>query len=134
MKKKPVYQISIEDLTVIKEWESVSAAAKEMAFPQPSICAAAQGKRISANGFYWCFLEDYENFQPKKRKTKQVICIETGQIFDSVKEVADSFDCSESSIRKICIDPTRTVGPEKFHLQYLEDFENLPCLEEILKR
>ena len=129
MKKKPVYQINPDDLTIIKEWESVSAAATEMSFPQPSICAAAQGKRISANGFYWCFVEDYENFKPKKRKTKQVICVETGEIFDSVKDAAQNFDCSESSIRKICLDLTRTIGREKFHIQYLEDYELFSSIE-----
>jgi hypothetical protein len=102
MKKKPVYQINPDDLTIVKEWESVSAAATEMSFPQPSICAAAQGKRISANGFYWCFVEDYESFQPKKRKTKKVMCVETNMIYDSIKEAAAATGLNESSIRKCC--------------------------------
>jgi hypothetical protein len=125
MKKKPVYQINPDDLTIIKEWESVSAAATEMSFPQPSICAAAQGKRISANGFYWCFVEDYENFSPKKRKTKPVMCVETGMVYSSVKEAAAATGLNEASIRKCC---TNILGVGVYkgqHWKYCSESGNI---------
>ena len=121
MKKKPVYQISMDDQSIIQEWESVSAAAKEMNFPQPSICAAAQGKRISANGYYWCFVDDYASFQPKRRKTKEVICIETNIIYSSVKEAAAALDLNELSIRKCCGDPSGLSTYKNLHWKYVED-------------
>ena len=117
MKKKPVYQINPDDLTIIKEWESVSAAATEMSFPQPSICAAAQGKRISANGFYWCFVEDYENFKPKKRKTKKVLCVETNIIYRSVNEAARLNNMSASYICACC--NNKCEKAYDFHWRYL---------------
>lgn len=124
MKKKPVYQINPDDLTIIKEWESVSAAATEMSFPQPSICAAAQGKRISANGFYWCFVEDYENFKPKKRKTKKVLCVETNTVYDSIKEAAAATGFNEASIRKCCTSPCELSVYKNMHWQYVSDVDD----------
>lgn len=124
MKKRPVYQISMEDLSIIKEWESVSLAAQEMLFPQPAICAAAQGKRISANGYYWCYIDEFEHFVPKKRKTKAVICLETGEVFSSVKEAAAHLECTETVIRKSCGDIGHTAAKGKWHLQYFEDYQN----------
>lgn len=123
MKKKPVYQINPDDLTIIKEWESVSAAAAAMNFPQPSICAAAQGKRISANGFYWCFVEDYENFTPKKRKTKKVLCIETNTVYDSIKEAAAATGFNEASIRKCCTGIEGVSEYKRLHWKYLDPEE-----------
>lgn len=118
MKKKPVYQINTQTLEIIKEWESVLTAAKEMNFPQPAISAAASGKRISANGYYWCFVENYSNWQPKKRKTKAVMCVETGEIFDSIKEAAEKTGFNELSIRKCCTN--QNITNKGLHWQYLD--------------
>lgn len=120
MKKKPVYQIDINDLTIIKEWESVSAAAKSMGLPQSSLCEAAGGKRISANGYYWCFVEDYNNFKPRKRQTKKVICIKTGEIFDSVSAAALALNCKESVVRKCCNKCNGHCNKKDNCLKYLE--------------
>ena len=125
MKKKPVYQINPDDITIIKEWESVSAAAAEMLFPQPSICAAAQGKRISANGFYWCFVEDYASFSPKKRKTKKVICLETKTVYDSIKDAAAATGLNEASIRKCCASPSELSMYKGMHWRYFSDSDNI---------
>lgn len=120
MKKKPVYQINMDTLEIIKEWESVSAAAKDMMFPQPSICAAAQGKRISANGFYWCFVENYADFKPKKRRTKKVLCVETNTIYDSTKEAAAATGFNEASIRKCCNGIEGISEYKHLHWKYLD--------------
>lgn len=126
MTRKPVYQINPDDLTIIKEWPSVSAAAKELNLPQSSICEAASGKRISANGFYWCFVECYNDFHPRKRCTKKVVCVSTGEIFDSVTAAALALHCKESKVRKCCNKCSGHCSKKERCLKYLE------CKEKIL--
>ena len=120
MTRKPVYQINPDDLTIVKEWPSVSAAAQAMNFPQPAICSAAQGKRISANGFYWCFVENYPSFEPKKRRTKKVLCIETNEIYDSCKDAAAATGFNEASIRKCCTMPEGLSVYKNLHWKYVD--------------
>ena len=54
----------------------------------------------------------------KNPRAKTVLCIETGQIFSTIKEAANLFNIDNSSICKVCNGKQKTAGG--YHWQYLD--------------
>ena len=57
---RPVAQC-LDDGTIVKEYESISAAAKEVGISDSSIRDAANGKQHHARGFCWKYIEELSN-------------------------------------------------------------------------
>ena len=61
--KKEVYQID-NSLNIVSKYESILDAEKTTGIKDSSIGQCCRGKRISAGGFYWCYVEDFDSFIP----------------------------------------------------------------------
>ena len=58
------------------------------------------------------------NEEFKKRKIKKVICVETGKIYDSVRECAKDMGVYESGIYQVCNGANKTYN--KMHFEYID--------------
>ena len=57
------------------------------------------------------------NRMVEKRKIKKILCVETGEIYDSVKECAEDIQGTESGIYKVCNGQNKTY--KKMHFEYI---------------
>ena len=57
------------------------------------------------------------NQAAKNRKLKRVLCVETGKVYDSVKECAEAIDGKEFSVYNVCRDQNKTY--KKMHFKYI---------------
>ena len=121
--EKAVVRISKIDLTEIKIYPMISLAARDNSIKSGEmISRACQGKVISTGGFYWCYLDDYnENWKPRNNLNKRkIICIETSIIYDSISDAIRSTGGSPN-IARACKDSGLTSGG--FHWSYLDEWE-----------
>lgn len=90
-KRKPVYQFDLSG-KLVKQWESVTAAAKGLGIFRPDISKVCQGKYRQCHNFLWSFNDTAPVYKPKK-------CIKFGQydqdgnlikVFNSKKELSDN--------------------------------------------
>ena len=95
---KPVPIICIE---TGKIFPTVKSASNEVKVAHQSISAVLSGRRMTAGGFHWKYLEEKFNVTPKKPSkgnSKAVICVETGEIFPNIKTAADSLNITSQAI------------------------------------
>jgi|BioPla2DNA2_1021312.scaffolds.fasta_scaffold80880_3 hypothetical protein len=57
------------------------------------------------------------NRMVEKRKIKKILCVETGEIYDSVKECAEDIQGTEYGIYKVCNGQNKTY--KKMHFEYI---------------
>lgn len=109
-RKKAVVCLELEEV-----FESASEAARH--FPklsQSKVTMCCQGQRKTAGGFHWLYLDEYSKIEnikdylsiqgEKKQRShkKAVICVETGEIFESVTQAAKEKNLSLYSIAECC--------------------------------
>ena len=54
------------------------------------------------------------------KSSRRVICVETGQVFNSIKEASESMDIGRASISACLAGRNKTSGG--YHFKYLEDY------------
>ena len=104
-------------------YESITQAQKETGVN--NISAVCRGKFLTAGGMQWSYYEEgkeYKLKEPKLRKVKKskvklkesvmrsrkVICIDTGVIYDSLEEAAKEVDVSKGAISACCLGKSKT--------------------------
>ena len=95
-------------------------------------CCQKKPGHLTAGGLHWMFVSDYDESKideylsiVKTYKYRQVICIETKMIYDSVKEVSEKTGISMSSIYSCCSGYQNTAGG--FHWMYFEEYQKIAC-------
>lgn len=110
--EKPVIRININDYENIKMYNNISVAAKENNIHNPELISrVCKGKQLSAGGFYWVYQEDHSlNWKPRQNKNfTKVKCIETGIIYNSIKEAIEKTGAS-SAIKRCIKSPSLKSG------------------------
>ena len=90
--KQKIYQISLRDGSIIKEFNSLIEAEKELNISHTQLWSALNHQAKSAGRYAWCKVEDYKNFKLEENidtKKKSVICLENQIEFDSIKLAAE---------------------------------------------
>ena len=81
-------------------FDSITLAAKSLGLTRNAVGNVLNGVIVSAKGFHFVFVDEES---PKVRnavnKSKSVICLETGEVFDSVKSAAERFCTCEANIK-----------------------------------
>lgn len=62
---------------------------------------------------------NYGKFGGSHPKSKKIICIETGEIYPSSKELSEKLGCHRDSIKNVCLGKKQTL--RGLHFKYLED-------------
>ena len=87
-----IYQLSLKDGSIIKEFNSLVEAEKILGIGHTQLWSAVNGQAKSAGGYAWCKVENYTKFDLAKHidnKLKKVYCEEKQITFDSIKEAAE---------------------------------------------
>ena len=103
---KPVYQYTLDGVFV-KKYDSVKVAADFVKCSVANIRYSCQSEgHMSASGFVWS--HNKYDFLPHNRdfKRQKVVCVETEQVFDSLKDAAGAVGVSVSKISQ-CIHGNR---------------------------
>ena len=71
-----------------ERYESIGEAARQMGVCKTNIWRCAKGDAISVHGLHWGFVIDGKDVFPKRedRNRKKIMCLETGERFDSITE------------------------------------------------
>ena len=97
-------------------FESIKMAAEHYGIGSGEISSACHGKRNTAAGLHWLFLEDWLSADDKTRadllaklphRRKRVRCIETDEIFTSTRKAAEKYGTDHKNISRACRKPTR---------------------------
>ena len=118
--KRPIYQIDKNTLKILNEYESVSLGSRETNTPPETIVRVCKKKLSSSGGFYWCYKEDYDNWEPtisrwvKKVKQLDKETLEVINTFSSIKDVEDELKIHATSITQCCKNIRKSAGGYKW--------------------
>jgi hypothetical protein len=84
-------------------------------------------KSITAGGYHWSYLleysDDWKPIEPKKAggPTKIIICVETGEIYESITECSLITGISSQNLSQNCCKGRRTAKGK--HYAYLDEYD-----------
>ena len=97
-----------------------------------NICQCCKGKILSTKGFHWRYLEDYQKMTEEEIKEvcskiadcrRKIVCLDTGEQFNSITEASEKYNVEHSLIDACCLKITKST--KGFHWAYLEDYEKM---------
>jgi group I intron endonuclease len=91
--KRPIYQIDLNG-NIIKQWNSVTDAAKALNLSKSLICSVCRGKRKSTGGFKWQYLNQIKEISIDINEIKNKYS--TGLF--STRELSKIYNISKSTI------------------------------------
>lgn len=108
------------------------------------ISACCRKKALQAGGFHWVYLQEYNKLTPQeiqnilndcqRHSTKQVVCLETKEIFTSVTEAAKIFETTPSSITQVCKGFLKSIKGYRFVYKTMFDKMLQIDIENIVKK
>lgn len=106
--KIKVVRIKKEDKKNIKIYDSINEAARQNNITKSAIYNVLNKKRNTANGHYWCRLNEYNSFiepidfgnKGKRRQKIKVIYNDEIKIYNSINEFAKSINRSRTLIQR----------------------------------
>lgn len=107
-------------------FESITMAAECYGIGSGEISDVCNGKRNTAAGLHWLFLEDWLSTDNETQadlltkmphRRKRVRCIETGEIFSSTRQAAEKYGTDHKNIGRACKKPTSTAL--KMHWEFV---------------
>jgi hypothetical protein len=112
------------------EWfVSASEAARKKNINTTSIAKACAGKQRTAGGLTWRYLNEDEkifyfqnyliDWSAASQKNKRVMCVETGNIYETAKQAGETLNINIDMIRKSCNNLSCTAGG--YHWQFYID-------------
>lgn len=85
------------------------------------VCDKVKGKH-TAGGFHWEYVEEKAPKIPNVgRKKRAVLCVETGEVFESLCAAAKWAGCRVSSIMRVCNGERKTC--RGYHWRYVDEYE-----------
>ena len=83
------------------------------------IIECCRGKASTAGGFHWCYEDERDKYIAKKDKSrKKVFCVETKEVFNSMKEACNAYNIHPSCLSAACSGKQNTAGG--YHWKYVE--------------
>lgn len=97
-------------------YDSVNGAAEALNINRSGISNALRGAAKTAGGFHW---EYVDSDRPGKYGSRRIICVETGIVYQSLQEAANTIGIHRSGISNVLLGKNKTAGG--FHWEYYED-------------
>lgn len=110
-----------------KVYDSISKASLETGINITTISSCVCRKSITAGGYHWSYLleysDDWKPIEPKKAggPTKIIICVETGEIYESITECSLITGISPQNLSQNCCKGRRTAKGK--HYAYLDEYD-----------
>ena len=102
-----------------KVFDSITDAANEIGVSPSTILDTLTKRSNTAGGYYWCYLEDKDSFvKPKNKHYRKVLCIETGKIYEKIRDAMNDTGANETKINAVCKGVRKTAGG--FHWKYID--------------
>lgn len=113
-------------------YASSKIAAKELNICYSSIGKACNGKAQFAGGFRFAKLKDYQNntipkFKNSCNKEKRIVCVTTGEVFQSETEAAKKYGVTSQAISHACTGKTRTCCGMVWNEEKRPDLMDIPA-------
>lgn len=86
---------------------------KTLGYANANIIACCKNKLITAYGYHWAYLEDYQNSNiPEKqdKRKRKIYCITLDTTYDSIAEAARATGANASNISACCSGRLKTTG------------------------
>ena len=121
--KNPSKSISVKCIETEKIYKSSREAERETGIGHSSIMksCASEDHSVLAGGFHWCLGSDNLSMQDlglEYRGKRYIICVETGNIYKTAREIKRELGLDDSAIKKCCKGyQFRTVGG--LHWEYI---------------
>lgn len=131
--------IRVVCLETRKIYENAKEAAKDTGADSSTISKCCKGIFRHSKGYHWMYEKDYlyasEDeinlilYKPRKQiesiRIKEVICLETKEIFNNIKEAAKSKKACEANISRSCKCPNGQPSLKSggYHWMFLEDYK-----------
>lgn len=119
-------------LDTLEIYPSSTAAAKVIGATQANLSMVCNGKRGHVQGLQFAYVSDYESgiipeFQQRRQgkanpRARAVLCIETGERFDTVTDASIATGVHSGKIVSVCKGKRGSSGG--FHFAYLVDHES----------
>lgn len=113
--KKPVYQIDVNTLKIVSEFDSILDAARKLSVNGSSISrACSNNSRSHAHKYYWCFKDDYyDGWNPKipiGMKIKDGILVKSARQRDNTECYSFDIDTLERKYYKSISEAAKETG------------------------
>ena len=96
-------------------FSSMGEASRMKQIDKTSISRCCNGKQITAGGYHWRLLDQNQtNDIVNDRRKKRVLCVNTGEIYESVSEAARATNSDPSNIIKVCNGKYKTTNKLKW--------------------
>lgn len=114
----------IKCIELNKIYDTIRECAKELNLDESSISKVCRGKGKTCGGYHFCYLEDADTYilQNQIYITKKVMCVETKEVFNSIKEAAAATMASASGISNCLAGRNKTSGG--YHWCLPEQYNN----------
>lgn len=113
-KNRPIINIDTGE-----SYEGIRTASRKTGIYRAHISQVCHGKASTAGGYRWAFLDVDTCIRVQKSLGKKVVNLDTGEVFNTIKEAAMSVGTSLSNISMVCRGETSTA--KGFHWAYVEE-------------
>ena len=122
----PILQID-DDFAVVRKYESVTECIRLTNFSQGSIVSCCRRRQRKANGYYWCYISDYdENWRPAEvsfLRNEKIYCPDLNQVYKSAIDASKKTGANRSHILRCCHGIEN--GANGLHFCYLKDKDKM---------
>lgn len=113
-----VVQLSMSDASAIATYRTVVEASKQTGISAASIYGACSELLTTAGGYYWVKEEQIseklplilEKIKAGNRQKHKVVCVTTGEVFDSLRAASNHYSASYGGIGQCCRGETKHSG------------------------
>lgn len=102
-----------------EKYRSTKYAEKQTGISHFMIMRCCKGIQATAGGFHWIFADGSSPRNTKKTKSKKTLCIETGVVYNSVKEAGEKTGLNKNCIAYCCNGVQKMHGG--YHWQYIRE-------------
>lgn len=107
---RPVLQFD-KSGAFIARYNSIKEASARTGIKSSGICESANKRNMMSYGYYWMYADSQYDLKPHKdRGPKRVLCIDTGEIFNTAREAADATGISYKAISRNCTGDHQSAG------------------------
>lgn len=125
-KSRVVYQFRLNG-EIVNAYYGASDGERKTGISSSAILRSLKNPRWLAGGYIWVYADDFmrdiqlpakivDSYSPKNKK--RVVCVETGDEFDSVKEAAEKYGVYCTSISSCCTGKLKTTGG--YHWKHID--------------